>query len=107
MRTGLSGTGLALILVFGGIAGAQADVVKIRISDLEFVPAAVSARVGDTIEWSNADFVPHAATARGGEWNVEIAEDGTGRLELRQAGDVEYYCKYHPMMVGRIHVSQK
>ena len=35
---------------------------------LAFVPAQVSAHVGDTIEWVNADFVAHTATARNGAW---------------------------------------
>jgi plastocyanin len=31
--------------------------------DLVFNPADITVRVGDTIEWANADFIDHTATA--------------------------------------------
>jgi plastocyanin len=96
---------LGLLLAAGTATAAFADVVQVRIDALAFGPADVSARVGDTIEWSNSDFVDHTATARSGAWDFVIPEGGSARLELKRAGDVEYYCKYHPMMVGRIHVA--
>jgi plastocyanin len=48
----------ALILVL--TAGmARADIIQVKMEKLGFVPAEVTAHVGDTIEWVNADFVAH------------------------------------------------
>ena len=43
---------------------AAAAVVKVEMKGIGFTPAKISAKVGDTIEWTNKDFVVHSATAR-------------------------------------------
>jgi plastocyanin len=50
------------------------------------------------------DFVAHTATARNKDWDVAIPPKGTGRVTLQHAGDVNYFCRYHPNMTGRISV---
>ena len=99
----------ALILLLGLAAFAapiaQAETIRVDVNKLTFTPARVSAHVGDTIEWVNADFVAHTATARNNEWDVPIPVKGTGRLTLKRAGDIDYYCRFHPNMVGRISTS--
>ena len=52
---------------------ARAETIQIKIEKLTFVPSQVTAHVGDTIEWVNADFIAHTATARDGAWDVVIA----------------------------------
>ena len=47
----------------------------------------VSAHVGDTIEWVNADFVAHTATARDGAWDVLIPVKATKSVVLKAEGD--------------------
>ena len=70
------------------------------------MPAEVTAKVGDTIEWVNKDVLAHTATARTGDkWNVTIAPGKTGRLVLKSAEDVDYFCQYHPNMKARIVVT--
>ena len=54
---------------------------------LAFTPAQVSAHVGDTIEWANADFVAHTATARDGAWDVMIPAKATKSVVLKADGD--------------------
>src|SRR5208337_2154802 len=68
-------------------------------------PAQVSAHVGDTIEWVSSDFIAHAATSRNKDWDVAIPAKGTGRVTLQHAGDVDYFCRFHPNMTGRISVA--
>ncbi|MGH1575177.1 cupredoxin domain-containing protein [Methylobacterium sp. P31] len=87
------------------VSAAWAETIRIRVEDLAFVPAHVSARVGDTIEWVSRDFVAHTATERDGRWDVAIPAGGTGHVVLMQAGEAEYYCRYHPTMRGRISVT--
>lgn len=95
----------ALILVIAtGLA--RADTIKVRLQKLAFVPAEITAHVGDTIEWVNSDFVAHTATARDGSWDVLIPVNGKKTVVLKAAGAVEYYCKFHPNMTARILVSK-
>jgi plastocyanin len=54
---------LVLVLV---TESARAETIQIKIEKLAFIPSQVSAHVGDTIEWVNADFIAHTATARNG-----------------------------------------
>jgi plastocyanin len=95
----------ALILVL--TAGmARADTIQVKMEKLSFVPAEVTAHVGDTIEWVNADFVVHTATARNGAWDLLIPVNAKRDVVLREEGMVDYYCKFHPNMAGRILVAK-
>ncbi len=95
----------ALILVIT-TSVARADTIQVKMEKLGFVPADITAHVGDTIEWINSDFVAHTATARDGSWDVLIPVDGKKTVVLKAEGTVEYYCKFHPNMTGRILVSK-
>src|SRR3954454_17369139 len=87
------------------VSSAVAETIRIRVEDLAFVPAQVSARVGDTVEWVSRDFVAHTATARDEGWDVASPAEGTGHIMLMQGAGAEYYCRYHPTMRGRISVT--
>jgi plastocyanin len=62
----------------------------------------VNAKVGDTVEWINKDPYAHTATARNGDWDVMIGPKKTARLVLKKPGTVDYYCKFHPNMKGKL-----
>lgn len=86
-------------LLLGAMAvPAQAATIQITITDLVFAPAEVSAKVGDTIEWTNKDVFAHTATARNGDFDVVTKPKKTVTSALRKAGRIEYYCRYHPNM---------
>jgi plastocyanin len=87
------------------VPSAVAETIRIRVEDLGFVPAQVSVHVGDTVEWVSRDFVAHTATERDGGWDVVIPAGGSGHIVLKQAGEAEYYCRFHPAMRGRISVT--
>jgi plastocyanin len=55
----------------------------VTIDKLVFVPAEVTAKVGDTVEWINNDILAHTATAANGDWNVAIAPKQTSRLVMK------------------------
>jgi plastocyanin len=82
-----------------------AGTIRVTIDKLKFSPAQVSAHVGDTIEWVSSDFVAHTATARNKDWDIAISAKGTGRVTLHHAGEVDYFCRFHPNMTGRISVA--
>jgi plastocyanin len=83
-----------------------AETIRVMIDKLKFAPAQVSAHVGDTIEWTSSDFVAHTATARNKDWDVAIPAKGVGRVTLDHPGDVDYFCRFHPNMTGRISVAR-
>jgi plastocyanin len=99
---------LALALLSATACGAPAfaaDTIRVAIDKLKFAPAQVSAHVGDTIEWASADFVAHTATARNKDWDVAIPAKGGGKVVLQRAGEIDYFCRFHPNMTGRITVA--
>jgi plastocyanin len=103
MRAGIAAVAV-LCLAFAGTA--RAETITVTIGKATFGPAAVSARVGDVIVWDNKDIVAHTATARDKAWDVMIPPGKTARIEMKKAGDIEYYCRFHPNMVGKLTVTQ-
>ena len=101
----LSGRALLIVFALGAATvPAHAATIQVVITNLEFSPAEVSAKVGDTIEWVNKDVFAHTATVKGG-WEVMIPPKSTGRITLKTAGAVDYFCRFHPNMKGRLDVS--
>jgi plastocyanin len=86
-------------------APAQAETIQVTIDKLAFTPVEVNAKVGDTLEWVNKDPLAHTATATNGDWNVVTGAKQSGRVVLKKAGAVDYFCKYHPNMKGRVVVT--
>jgi plastocyanin len=82
----------------------RAATIHIVMQNLESTPAVAAAKVGDTVEWTNKDFVAHTATARNGEFDVNLPPNKTGRIVLKKAGAVDYYCRYHPNMTATLKV---
>jgi plastocyanin len=82
----------------------HAETLRLGIGSMAFADVPASARVGDTVEWSNQDIVAHTATARDGSFDVVILPGKTGRTVLRKAGKATFYCRYHPGMVGEINI---
>lgn len=102
----LSAAGVAALLVILALRTAHAAVIQIKMAQIAFAPAQVSAHVGDTIEWTNDDIVAHTATARNGDWDLMVQPKGKASVTVKSAGTIEYYCRVHPNMVGSILVSQ-
>ena len=96
--------GAALLILCTG--SAHAAVIQIKIENLAFTPAQVSAQVGDTIEWTNADFVAHTATARDGTFDIMLPPNSKHTVVLKTAGTIDYYCRVHPNMTAQITVSK-
>ena len=94
-------TAIAAMLLGGGSALALADTIQVTIDKLVFAPAEISAKVGDTIEWVNQDVVAHTATVKGG-WDIMIPAKASARMVVEKAESVEYYCRFHPNMKGKL-----
>ena len=96
---------IAAVLVLGASVSAPAATIQISMENLEIMPAQASARVGDTIEWSNKDVLAHTATARSGDFDVMLPPKKTGTLVVKKAGTFEYYCRFHPNMKATLNVT--
>jgi plastocyanin len=95
------------LMVSANAASAHAETIQIVMDKMVFSPTETVASVGDTIEWVNNDILAHTATARNGHWDVAIAANKTVSLVLKKAGPIDYYCRYHPNMTGRVIVAPK
>lgn len=82
-------------------APSRAETIQVVIDKLIFSPAEISVKVGDTIEWVNRDKLAHTATVKGG-WEVMIPAGKSGSLVVEKAETVDYYCRFHPNMKGRV-----
>jgi plastocyanin len=74
---------------------AQAATIRITMENLVISPAEASAKVGDTVEWVNKDVLAHTATA-----------NKTGSFVLKKAGNIDYYCRFHPNMKAVLKIDQ-
>ena|SRR5215468_10437734 len=83
---------------------ADAATIQIVMQNLDISPAEVSAKVGDTIEWTNKDIVAHTATARNGDFDVALQANKTASFVLKKAGAVDYYCRFHPNMKASLKI---
>ena len=80
---------------------ASAETIEVTIDKLVFSPVTVNAKVGDTIEWINKDILAHTATVKG-RWDVMIPAGQSASLVVDRVESVEYYCRFHPNMKGRV-----
>lgn len=86
-------------------AGAQPRTHTIVMEKMRFGPSPTKLRVGDTIVWVNRDLFRHTATARNGSFDVDLVPGATGRTIIRTPGTVEFICRFHPGMIGRLIVA--
>jgi plastocyanin len=107
--TSATAAAVSLFLVMLSIgADDQGATQGVTIQGMAFSPAAVHAKVGDTVVWSNADDQDHTVIAADGSFNS--GNIGSGRSfehKFTRAGTFGYYCKYHPRMKGSVVVAQK
>jgi plastocyanin len=74
----------------------------VTIAQMAYGPTPSSLRTGDTIRWVNDDILRHTATARDGSFDVELPPKAVARTVITHAGTVDFYCRYHPGMTGRL-----
>ena len=103
MRRGRLHLITALVLAAMAVPS-HAATIQIVMQNLEISPAEVSAKVGDTIEWVNKDVLAHTATANNGDFDVMLPPKKTGTLVLKKAGNIDYYCRFHPNMKAKLKV---
>jgi plastocyanin len=91
-------------LLAAGVVPALADTVTVTIDKLAFSPKEISVKAGDTVEWVNKDAFAHTATVKDG-WEVMIPPKKTASRVMTAGDTVDYFCRFHPNMKGKIAVT--
>jgi len=81
---------------------AQGQTYRIDMKRVAFVPAEITVRVGDTVEWENGDIVAHTATSKEAGFDVNVPPKRKGSTVVTKPGTFNYLCRYHPNMKGQI-----
>ena len=107
---------LALAAVALGLLGCSSDpgaaapppprpaTHTVDIEGLQFKPAALTVRAGDTIVWANKDMFPHTATAESGFDSKSIDSGKSWQMTAAGKGDFTYVCTFHPTMKATLRV---
>ena len=93
----------AAVLAGSTLARAHNGTIHVTIEKLVFLPAEIEVKAGETIEWINKDPFAHTATVKGG-WEVVIPPGKTATRVATADDTVDYYCRYHPNMKGKIRI---
>jgi plastocyanin len=94
----------AAVLAGHTLVRAHNGTVHVAIDQLAFLPAEIAIKAGETVEWTNKDRFAHTATVKGG-WEVLIPPGKTATHVATVDDTVDYYCRFHPNMKGRIVIS--
>ena len=97
-----SWTGALLLML--AVAPALAETHTVVIDGMQFQPATLAVRRGDTIVWRNKDLVPHTATVKGGFDSGNIDPGKQWSWTVRGDGRIDYICTYHPGMKASLTV---
>lgn len=97
---------LALLGLVLGVVPAQAETIEVTIDKFVYTPATITATIGDTIEWINKDPVDHTATVKD-DWEVMLPAQKTTSQVLETAEAVDFYCRFHPNMTGKLTVTAR
>jgi len=79
------------------------------MKNLAFSPASVTAKVGQTVEWTNQDTPRHNVFYVSGPKFASSSTLNTGgqfKLKLTQPGTIHYICSIHPFMKATIVVTK-
>jgi plastocyanin len=83
----------------------SATTKRVVLKDIEFTPATVSIRRGDSVRWVWRDpSVSHDVTSRGRLRFRSSATKltGTHTVRFRRKGTYRYVCTIHPNMLGKV-----
>jgi plastocyanin len=80
--------------------------VRVALKDILFVPEKVTARVGQSVRWTNQDDVQHTVKAsKGADFESKTLSKGdTYVAKLTKTGTIDYVCTIHPSQRGTITV---
>ena len=98
---------IAAALSVGLAVPAESAEQRVVMKDMVFSPAQFSVQAGDTVIWVNDDFINHTATATAKQFDIVIPAHSEKSMIATEAGTFDYFCRFHPMMKGRMQVEPK
>ena len=73
----------------------------VAIEAMQFAPATLEVKVGDTVTWQNKDPFPHNVRSADGQVRSgDIQAGASWSFKAREKGTVAYVCTLHPGMKG-------
>jgi plastocyanin len=83
--------------------------VEVDMKNILFVPEKITARVGQTVRWTNSDDVAHTVKAKkGADFESKVISKGkTYKAKLTKTSTIDYVCTIHPSQTGTISVVAK
>jgi plastocyanin len=89
-----------------GGSAASGSVVKVTMKNIMFNPGSVTAKVGQTVEWTNNDPVAHTVTAKSdGIDSGNVNPGKTFKFTIKKPGVIHYVCLIHAGQKGTINVT--
>ena len=106
-RMAILGLGAAALLYAGATSGVLAqDGNAVAVQAFVYDSAEVTVTIGTTVTWTNNDPVAHTVTDVNQAWDSGLFDQGyTYSKTFDQPGVYDYYCIPHPMMIGRVVVT--
>lgn len=105
----ISGAAALLTFAAGAVATARSPAPPqkhmVVMANMSFGKLPANVKVGDTIVWVNRDTVPHTATARDKSFDVRVQQGQSASMVVKKAGNIAFYCIYHPAMRGTLAVA--
>ena len=98
----------ASVLAFAA-TGVNAAEHRVTMAGMQYHPAAITAKVGDTIVFFNDDIMEHAVFVPTKGYAVNLGPQKPGgktELPLRRAGSFEVECVYHFVMLLKVMVEK-
>lgn len=81
---------------------------SVQIKNFAFTPAHLIIKKGTTVTWTNADTAPHTVTSDSGKLldSPTLKTGESFSFTFTAAGSFSYHCAVHPMMKGKITVTE-
>ena len=94
----LACTAVTVAAANGAQRGRKPATHTITITGMQFTPATLTIKPGDTVVWVNKDILAHTATAKAGAFDSKILQPGQSwKFVAKQKGSFAYTCIFHPM----------
>jgi plastocyanin len=80
---------------------------EVVIKNLQFKPATIKVKVGQTVIWTNKDDRDHSIAAKDKSFGTDNLKPGQAyEYTFTKPGKYRYSCTYHPRMKGEVNVDK-
>ena len=78
-----------------------------KLGDKAYDPSPITISQGDIVVWVNNDFGIHTVTENNNIFSSQdLRPDETFEYMFDKSGSLDYHCKLHPTMIGKVIVNQ-